>query len=227
MPRAVLLDLFNTVIAGGDAERDAVTAAMARDLGVDPAVFVRLHRETWPQRSRGTLGDLESTVRNLAVRAGGAPSDAGVRLACARRIDMTRRLLWPRSQTLAALDEIRAGGWQLGLVSNATGDVAELWKSTPLAARFDTVAFSCQLGSAKPDAQIYLAACGALGVNPSECLYVGDGADDELVAAAALGMSVLRTTEFRQPEGGWPRQRVASLSEFAAMVVPTVSGRPG
>jgi putative hydrolase of the HAD superfamily len=226
MPRAVLLDLFNTVIAGGDAERDAVTGAMARDLGVDPQVFVRLHHETWHQRSRGLLGDVESTVRNLALRAGGAPSDAGVRLACARRIDMTRRLLWPRSQTLAALDAIRAAGWQIGLVTNATSDVPALWKSTPLATRFDTVAFSCELGVAKPDAAIFLAACGALGVRPGECVYLGDGADDELAAAAALGMNVVRSTEFRRTDGAWPRERVASLGEFAAMLAP-FSGRPG
>jgi putative hydrolase of the HAD superfamily len=224
MPRAVLLDLFNTIVAGGDAERDAVTATMARDLGVDPALFTRLHHETWPQRSRGTLGELESTVRNLAVRAGGAPTPSAVRLACARRIDLTRRLLWPRSPTLAALDAIRAAGWQTALVSNTTSEVPTLWKSTPLAARFDTVAFSCVIGAAKPDAAIYLAACGALGVQPGDCVYLGDGADDELAAAAALGMTVLRTTEFRTADGGWPR-RVGSLGEFAAMLAPT--GRLG
>jgi putative hydrolase of the HAD superfamily len=225
MPHAVLLDLFNTIVAGGDAERDAVTAAMARDLDVDPAVFTRLHHETWPQRSTGTLGDLPSTVRSLAVRAGGAPNDSAVRLACARRMDLTRRLLWPRSQTLAALDAIRAAGWPTGLVSNTTSEVPAMWKSTPLAVRFDTVAFSCVLGVAKPDAAIYLAACGALGVQPGDCVYVGDGADDELAAAAALGMSVVRTTEFRPADGLWPRDRVTSLGEFAAMLAPT--GRRG
>jgi len=107
MPRAVLLDLFNTIVAGGDAERDAVTATMARDLGVDPELFVRLHHESWPQRSRGTLGELESTVRNLAARAGGAPTHSAVRLACARRIDLTRRLLWPRDR-VASLGEFAA-----------------------------------------------------------------------------------------------------------------------
>jgi putative hydrolase of the HAD superfamily len=225
MPRAVLVDLFNTVVAGGDADRDAVVAAMGRDLGVDPALFVRLHHETWLERCRGTLGDLENTVRHLAARAGRAPTDAAVRLACARRIDLTRRLLWPRSQILAALDAIRAAGWQTGLVSNTTTEVPTLWKSTPLAVRFDTVAFSCVLGVAKPDAGIFLAACGALGVQPGDCVYVGDGADDELAAAAALGMTVVRTTEFRPADGLWPRDRVASLGEFAAMLTPT--DRPG
>jgi putative hydrolase of the HAD superfamily len=227
MPQAVLLDLFNTVIAGGDAERDSVTYAMAGDLGVDPALFTRLHHETWPQRCRGQLGDLESTVRHLAVRAGGAPSDSGVRLACARRMDLTRRLLWPRSQTLAALDAIRAAGWPTGLVSNTTSEVPALWKSTPLAVRFDTVAFSSTVGTAKPDPAIYLSACGALGVRPEECVYLGDGADGELAAAASLGMSVVRTTEYRAPDGGWAGRRVASITDFAMLLGTPVSGPRG
>jgi len=107
----------------------------------------------------------------------------------------------------------------------STSEVPALWKSTPLAARFDTVAFSCVLGVAKPDPAIYLAACAGLGVQPGDCVYVGDGADDELAAAAALGMSVVRTTEFRTADALWPRDRVASLGEFAAMFAP--SGRRG
>ena len=59
---------------------------------------------------------------------------------------------------------------------------------------------------------------------PAECLYVGDGADGELGTAAALGMTVVRTTEFVPAQDAWPRERVASLTELAARLV---TGRPG
>jgi putative hydrolase of the HAD superfamily len=214
MPTAVLFDLFNTLVDGGDDRADTNYAAVAADLGVDPTLFSRIWREAWPARSTGALGDAESTVRALAIQAGGHPSDAAVRLACARRLDVQRRLLWPRPATLETLDTLRAAGWRTAVVSNCTHETATLWKATPLAPRFDAVAFSVELGVAKPHPAIYLAACSALRVPPAECLYVGDGADNELPAAAGLGMSVVQTEEFKPASGAWPRQRINSLSEL-------------
>jgi putative hydrolase of the HAD superfamily len=214
MPTAVLFDLFNTLVDGGDDQADANYAAMAADLGVDPALFTRIWREAWAARCTGALGDAESTMRTVAMQAGVRPTDAAVRLACARRLDYHRRLLWPRPATLETLDTLRAAGWRTAVVSNCTHETATLWKATPLAPRFDAVALSVELGVAKPNPAIYLAACAALRVPPAECVYVGDGADDELPAAAGLGMSVVQTEEFKPANGTWPRQRINALSEL-------------
>lgn len=218
MPLAVLFDLYNTLVDGGDADRDATTAAMAKDIGADPVRFTTLFHETWPERRTGALGDVEATVRALAARAGCEPTAAAVRLASARRVALTRRLLWPSASTLAALDDLRRAGWRLGLVSNCTVETATQWRNTPLAARFEATAFSCELGVAKPDRAIYLAACSALSAAPVDCVYVGDGADDELVGAADLGMTVIRTEEFRPARGTWPRERVGSLAELVRIL---------
>jgi putative hydrolase of the HAD superfamily len=223
MPAAILFDLYNTLVDGGDSGADANYAAMATDLGVDPATFTRLWRQAWPQRRVGALGDAEATVRAIAVRAGGNPIDPAIRLACARRLTFQRRLLWPKPATLAALDSLRAAGWRSAVVSNCTHETATLWKTTPLAPRFDAAAFSVDLGIAKPDPAIFLAACGALRVAPTECVFIGDGADDELPAAAALGMTVVQTEEYRTNPGSWPRHRVSALSELADWLL---SGRP-
>lgn len=214
MPTAVLFDLYNTLVDGGDGQADANYQALATDLGVDPAAFNRAWREAWPARRVGALGDAEATMRAVASQVGGRPTDAAVRLACARRLAFQRRLLWPRPATLETLDALRSAGWRTAVVSNCTHETALLWKATPLAPRFDAVAFSVELGVAKPDPAIFLAACSALRVAPTECLYVGDGADDELPAAAGLGMSVVQTEEFKPANGSWPRQRIHALSEL-------------
>jgi putative hydrolase of the HAD superfamily len=60
---------------------------------------------------------------------------------------------------------------------------------------FEVTAFSAEVGSAKPGAAIYLAACKGLGVDPAECVYVADGSDNELPGAVSLGMYAVRTTE--------------------------------
>src|SRR5215475_6016286 len=199
MPRAVLLDLYNTLVSSGhNQRRDEVNLAMGSDLGVDPPErFAAMFRQTYPQRFLGATGDLEATVRAVALMAGVTPTPAQVRLAAARRRALARDLLWPSPATLEALDALRAAGWRLGLVSNCSAETPELWKRTPFASRFDALGFSCELGVAKPDPAIYLSVCSFLSVPPTECVYVGDGADHELSGAANLGMSVVRTVEFQ------------------------------
>jgi putative hydrolase of the HAD superfamily len=227
MPRAVLFDLYNTLVPGGsDKLRHDVLRSMGADLGIDPDNFVDLYRRTYPERLVGAFGDTEATIRTVAAMAGGSPGPAAVRLAATRHMTMTRGLLWPSAATLSTLDTLRADGWRLGLVSNCTADTPELWKRTPLAGRFDAVGFSCELAVSKPDPAIYLSVCSFLDVSAADCLYVGDGAEQELAGAARLGMTVVRTEEFVSGEGTWPRHRVDALSELPALLSGLPAGSP-
>ena len=225
MPRAVLLDLYHTLVDGGSDERwRHVNRAMGADLGVDPDRYAAAYLASSAQRFVGALGDLEATVRAVSVSCGVSPAPAAVRLAATRRLAEVRERLWPSAATLHALDRLRADGWRLGLVSNCSAETPTLWPSTPLAARFEAVGFSCALGSGKPDPAIFLAVCSHLGVAPTDCVFVGDGEGDELPAAANLGMSVIRTVEFVPSSSPWPPRRVGSLAELPDLL--GVSGPP-
>ena len=126
MPRAVLFDLYNTLVPGGtDTMRHETARLMGADLGIDPDTYADLYQRTYPERFVGAFGDLEATVRTLAAMAGGSPTPSGVRLAATRRMTMIRSLLWPSAATLATLDALRANGWRLGLVSNCTAETPE------------------------------------------------------------------------------------------------------
>ncbi|GIF50890.1 putative hydrolase of the HAD superfamily [Asanoa ferruginea] len=214
MPRtAVVFDLFNTLVPGADAARDRVLEEMAAVVGVDPAAFVRAHHESWPDRL--VRWGAAETVRILSGRLGARPSDAAVARALRLRFDLGARLLADVTPaTLDALDTLRAGGYRLALISNTTAETAELWPATALARRFDAAVFSPQAGAAKPDPPIYRAAADRIGVRPEGCWFVGDGADRELAGAAAVGMAVIRTTEFQDTDPAWPGESVASLAEL-------------
>jgi len=80
----------------------------------------------------------------------------------------------------------------LALVSDASSETPALWPESPLASRVPVTAFSCLVGVRKPDPEIYLHATRRLGVDPVQCVYVGDGGGGELTGAAALGMDVVR-----------------------------------
>jgi putative hydrolase of the HAD superfamily len=210
----ILFDLYNTLVPSRDTNREAVTRAMGADLGVDPDAYQRLFLTLWRERLTGAFGDLHSTVRTLARRLGAEPSEAAVNLAVSRRAELTRSLIQPSAQTLHVLDELRGRGHRLGLVSNCTVETTAVWPDTPLAARFDTAIFSCLLGVGKPGRGSYLAACAALGAEPGNCVFVGDGADQELPGAAAVGLRAIQTTEYAMSDPTWSGERIASLTEL-------------
>ncbi len=200
-PTAILFDLWGTLIAPGVDRRDAVSRLMARDLGVEAAAFVAAVPASHVERFVGATGSLVETLRTLARRCGGDPDDAALARAAARRLAMTRELLVAGDETLAVLDALRGRGLALGLVTDSSIETPTAWPESPLATRFAATAFSCLEGVRKPHPEIYLACARRLGVEPRDCLYVGDGDSHELSGAAALGMTALRFAGFSGPDG--------------------------
>ncbi|MFF5234917.1 HAD family hydrolase [Dactylosporangium sp. NPDC000521] len=214
LPRFLVFDLFHTLVDGADGERDRVVGEMAEMVGVDPAALRQAYRDTWDERL--TRWSVEETIRILAGRLGVSPADDAVARAAAHRRALARRVLDAVAPaTLEALDALRVGGARLALVSNATSEAAEAWPACALAARFDVAVFSSVLGVGKPDPRIYLAAAAALGAEPADCVYVGDGADGELAGAAAVGMRVVRTIEHKDTDPTWPGPVISTLRDLA------------
>ncbi|MFE9692578.1 HAD family hydrolase [Micromonospora sp. NPDC005806] len=217
MPRPVIFDLFHTLVPGGDPERDRVIGEMALMVGVAPAALVAAYHATW--RDRMTGWDTEETVRTLARRLGGTPTEEQVARAAAHRRELACRLLARVApETLAVLDALRADGHPVGLLSNATAETAEAWRSSPLARRVDVAVFSCEVGLAKPDPAIYRTAAERLAAEPADCFFVGDGADGELAGAAAVGMTVLRTTEHNDTDPAWAGHVLTNLGELPVLL---------
>ncbi len=213
MVRPVIFDLYNALVDGADGRRDRVLGEMAVILGIEPAELVAAYRASWEERLVGW--SVEETVQIIAGRLGITPTDEQVGRAAALRRSLADRLLAQVPENiLAALDGLRAGGHRLALVSNATSETGEAWPHSPLAGRFDVAVFSSAVGLAKPDPAIYELVAGRLGVGASECVFVGDGSDDELAGAAAAGMTVFRTVEFRDTLPTWPGPVIDSLAEL-------------
>lgn len=191
-PRAVLFDLFNTLVPGGTpVERDRVSHAMAGVLGVDPLLLADLIRQSFDDRTRGRLGDLTETVRWLARQLGAHANDDAIDAAVELRLAMTRRL-HDATWALSTLAELGRVGLRRGLVSDCSAETPMIWQQSPLAAHLDALSFSCVTGHRKPEPEAYLTAVSALGVQPQECVFVGDGGSNELAGAAELGMEVYR-----------------------------------
>jgi putative hydrolase of the HAD superfamily len=140
----------------------------------------------------------------------------------AMRVERVKRLLVPRDDVLPTLDELRRRGHLLGMISVCTDDVPQVWDETPLGREFDATVFSCEVGVSKPDPRIYEIACERLGVEPDDCLFVGDGANDELPGAERAGMTAIQLRapgEDLTPDGeAWAGPTIERLSDLLELV---------
>ena len=172
---------------------------------MEAAAFSAAWRAGHRDAQCGRLPDTTARVRDAAHRLGLAAPEARLRRVAANeeRTLVEATTLYP--DTLPALEALlRAPGIPLGLVSNASPAAEALLDSLGLRRFFAATAWSCRVGTLKPDPAIYRAACKALGVEPHRCLFVGDGNARELDGAQALGMLAVRIT------------RIMSLPSYAA-----------
>jgi HAD superfamily hydrolase (TIGR01549 family) len=100
---------------------------------------------------------------------------------------------------LPVLDELRAKGVKIGLVSNTGRDLAAFVEHHGL--EVDVALSSGAHGKVKPDPSIFRAALERIGVRPDEAAMVGDSPEDDVDGARAIGMrALLVDREDRYPE---------------------------
>jgi FMN hydrolase / 5-amino-6-(5-phospho-D-ribitylamino)uracil phosphatase len=100
---------------------------------------------------------------------------------------------------LPVLEELRAAGLRIGLVSNGVRDLTEFVAHHRL--DVDAIVDSRTHGRVKPHPTIFQAALELLGVAPAETVMVGDSLEEDVQGARALGMrAILVDREERYPE---------------------------
>jgi putative hydrolase of the HAD superfamily len=187
--RAVVFDLFGTLVYEFPrADWDAWLDTAAAVLEVDPDSFHATWSATAIDRQTGRAGDMEENLRTIAARAGAWPTDAQIAEVLESRSELYRKWFVPRPGAEEVLHELRRLRMATALISMCAPDTPPLWRASPLGGLLDEELFSCEVGLRKPDPEIYRLACSRLGVDPADCLYVGDGAYAELTGAAAVGM---------------------------------------
>lgn len=94
-------------------------------------------------------------------------------------------------QAPAALQELRAQGLILGVLSNFDHRLYRILEGLGLARYFDSVTISSEAGYAKPAPGAFQAALARHGLSPAETLHVGDSEHHDLAGAEALGIAVV------------------------------------
>jgi putative hydrolase of the HAD superfamily len=103
------------------------------------------------------------------------------------------------------LREVRAHGVHIGIISNWDERLRPLLQDVNLAAWFDSVTISCEVGVEKPDAAIFQAALRVSGIPAAETVHIGDSYDEDIRGAEAVGMrAVLINRKGGDNASGYP-----------------------
>jgi putative hydrolase of the HAD superfamily len=224
--KAVIFDLFGTLVDDFAASVGQTYTELAEALGVPCEQFMQPWRQTTKMRSDGTFQTVEAGIEHvcgiMGVRAGVEQMTKAVEI----RLQQARRALEPRADAVATLARLKDAGCKIGLLSNCSVEIPIVWPQTVFAKLFDTATFSCRARLMKPDPRIYHLACERLGVMPERCLYIADGENYELAAAAKVGMRavLIRTStqetrsELRREAGEWQGDTINSLAEVLQLL---------
>jgi len=108
-----------------------------------------------------------------------------------------------------------AGKYQLGVISNADGKIADVLARCGIADCFETITDSGIVGKEKPHPAIFQAALQSLEVAPEESLYTGDLYSVDYLGSTRVGMdAVLFDVAGAYKDRGLPR--VESLEQLEA-----------
>jgi putative hydrolase of the HAD superfamily len=226
---AVIFDLFGTLVDGFGSSGGAThMREMASALGVLDEQFVQLWAQTTEMRIIGAFDSVEANIKHVSDAMNAHPQPKQIATAVEIRMNYVRRALQSKPDALDTLTELKACAYKIGLLSNCSIEIPLLWQQTAFANLIDSPTFSSRARLKKPDPRIYQLACERLGVMPDSCLYIADGEDYELAAAANVGLHpVLIRTPSQQNDGRlhqeakeWQGTMIASLPEVLQLVKP-------
>ncbi len=227
--RAVVFDLFGTLVEGWSRDTaDLKLDELAAVLDLDASSFRELMHTTYTLRATGQLGPPREMLRRLAGMLQADPGPDRLERASELRVRQFHGVLrQPRAEVPSLLAVLRARSVPVGMITDCSGETPAVWERLPWARPIQAPVFSWTEGRRKPAAELYLAASERLGVDPRECVYIGDGGSHELSGAEAAGMRALQL----RPEGGeavsmlqydpdldWQGEVVASLSALLPLL---------
>lgn len=101
----------------------------------------------------------------------------------------------PRDDVKETVIELNRRGYLLGIIANTITEteIPDYLEEYGLTECFKTVVLSSKVGIRKPNPEIYWEAARRIGVEPANCVYVGDNPvrDVEGTRAAGYGMMIL------------------------------------
>ena len=196
MIKAVIFDMFETLVTLFEG-RTYFGENIAADVGADPVQFRKQWHAIEDERSTGKYSIKQGL--EIVLKKMGVYSEDRVELAASKRLEALGDTFSniPK-ETVEMLKDLKAAGLKIGLITNTFSDERDKIRECELFPYFDVALISYEQGIIKPDPEMFRRMTEQIGLEASECLYVGDGGSKELYAAREAGMHPLQCTWFHE-----------------------------
>lgn len=198
MIKAFLIDLFDTLVFIKESEYRSWRSEMADFLHAPHDKFLEVWWEYTTDRFLGKIENVPEMIGIMASRFNVTLSKDEIEQISKRELEKLVEISNLYPGTKETLDKMRQDGFLLALVSNASSGVRNIIQALDIERCFDAIILSCEVGVAKPDEKIYEIAMAQLSVSPSECIFIGDGACQELDGANRAGIKTIRICQTPQ-----------------------------
>lgn len=122
----------------------------------------------WARMDRGSLTEAEAS-QSICARL-----PKRLHLAAERLVTMWERPILEIDGMYALIKELKANGYRILLLSNASVRQHEYWPRIPASELFDGKLISSDVHLVKPQPEIYRLLCDTFHVLPEECFFIDD-----------------------------------------------------
>jgi putative hydrolase of the HAD superfamily len=183
-PEACLVDVYDTILTCDFAEHRTELPALA---GVPADVWQAGYDRIDGELNIGRLSKSEG-FGQLLRDCGVVPRPGLLRALVDRDRDLLLATARLYDDAIGFLKQIRARGIKIAIVSNCTEHTRRLLTELRIDILVDALVLSCEVGAAKPDAEIFRYALDQLDVPAAAAVFVDDQAD-YCAGAVALGIT--------------------------------------
>ena len=189
MIKAILFDYDGVISQGVDVMLPA--KRLAENISISEDRATELIKSIWDDYSTGRSSSDE--VWNTIE------SQLGV------KVPDEKRNIWHTWSELESLpymldfvSRLKSKGYQVGLLSNVFKETADIIRDNGGYDNFDFTILSCEVGSRKPEREVYAAAMKKLpGIQPGEVLFLDDR-EHSIAGAKDFGLKTIHVTNHKE-----------------------------
>lgn len=205
MIKAVVFDMFETLVTHYNCPL-YFGEQIAKDIGISNEEFQAIWKPANEKRTIGLL-TLEDLLEEILRKHNCYSKDLLDKIV-AKRV-ATKQLCFEKlhPQIVPMLEKLKQSNRKIALISNCYSEEVYVIRRSVLSQYFDKIYLSYEQGMQKPNLELFKKCVRELNVTPEECLYVGDGGSDELMAAKQIGMNAVQAGWYISKSGLLKQQR--------------------
>ncbi len=188
---SLAFDLYGTLLEVPAARRSEARMSMARMIGVTADELDRLWLETQDASNNGMIESTTERFSHILTLVGRRKNlELATQLALMEHELLAKYTkLYP--EALETLDSLHQRGYKIAVLTNCSPSVIWALRGIGLERYLDAMYFSFEMKALKPAKEVYEQTITGLASQPEHCVFIGDGENDEIAGAKAVGMKTV------------------------------------